>query len=115
MAVVVFLKLYSLESEQQKERHHKTEETHSLRQGETQDGVWEQLLFERGVPCVTDDEGTKYRSDTRSWKVNNKLIKQRDPKSLVKFSYKPWLANLLYLQLQKKKHLTFLIYLHQYK
>lgn len=39
MAVVVFLKLYSLESEQQKERHHKTEETHSLRQGETQDGV----------------------------------------------------------------------------
>lgn len=36
---VVFLKVISLESEQQQERHHKTEQTHSLRKGETQDGV----------------------------------------------------------------------------
>ena len=39
MAVVVFLIVNSLEGEQQQERHHKTEETHGLGQGEAQDGV----------------------------------------------------------------------------
>lgn len=72
MAVVVFLKVISLESEQQQERHHKTEETHSLGQGETQDGVWEQLLLEGGVPGVTDNEGAEHRSDTRSCNVQTK-------------------------------------------
>lgn len=49
-----------LEGEQQQESHHKTEQTHSLRQGETQDGIGEQLLFQRWVSGITDDEGTEY-------------------------------------------------------
>lgn len=53
-----------LEGEQQQESHHKTEQTHSLRQGETQDGIGEQLLFQRWVSGITDDEGTEYWSDT---------------------------------------------------
>lgn len=67
MAVVVFLRINCLESKQQQERHHKTEQSHSFRQGETQNGVWEQLLFQRGVPCVTDDEGAEHCSDTSTW------------------------------------------------
>lgn len=35
-----------LESEEQQEGHHKTEETHSLREGKAQDGVREQLLLQ---------------------------------------------------------------------
>jgi len=49
-----------LEGEQQQEGHHKTEQTHSLRQGETQDGIGEQLLFQRWVSGIADDEGTEY-------------------------------------------------------
>lgn len=66
---VVFLKVNSLESEQQQEGHHKTEQTHSLGQGEAQDGVWEQLLLEGGVPGVADDQRAEHCSDTRSWNV----------------------------------------------
>lgn len=65
---VVFLKVNSLESEQQQEGHHKTEETHGLWQGEAQDGVGEELLLEGGVPGVANDQGTEHRSDTRPWK-----------------------------------------------
>ena len=54
----------NLEGEQEQERHHETEETHGFGQGETQNGVGEELLLERGVPGVADDEGTEYRSDT---------------------------------------------------
>jgi hypothetical protein len=32
-------KKHNLESKQQQKGHHKTEKTHSFRQGETQDGV----------------------------------------------------------------------------
>lgn len=53
-----------LEGEQQQEGHHKTEQTHSLRQGETQDGIGKQLLFQRWVSGITNDEGTEYWSDT---------------------------------------------------
>lgn len=45
-----------LHGEQDEERHHKTEETHSLRQSKTQDGVGEELLLKGGVP-VKDDIG----------------------------------------------------------
>merc|ERR1719158_2607746 len=55
-----------LESKEQQEGHHQAEETHSLRQSETQDGVGEQLLLERGVPGVADDEGPEDRADTSS-------------------------------------------------
>lgn len=64
---VVFLKVSSLEGEEQQEGHHKTEQSHGLREGETQDGVWEQLLLEGGVPGIADDEGTEHCSDTSTW------------------------------------------------
>lgn len=68
---VVFLKVNSLESEEQQEGHHKTEQSHSLGQGEAQDSVWEQLLLEGGVPGIADDQGTEHRSDTRTWKKHS--------------------------------------------
>jgi len=56
-----------LESEQQQERHHKTEETHGFGKGETQNGVGEQLLFQRWIPGIADNEGTEHRSNTGTW------------------------------------------------
>merc|ERR1719458_1338111 len=53
-----------LESEEQQEGHHQAEETHSLRQSKSQDGVGEQLLLERRVPGVADDEGPEDGADT---------------------------------------------------
>merc|ERR1719458_747106 len=53
-----------LESEEQQEGHHQAEETHSLRQSKSQDGVREQLLLERRVPGVADDEGPEDGADT---------------------------------------------------
>ena len=43
-----------LHGEQDEERHHQTEETHSLRQSKTQDGVGEELLLKGGVPVKED-------------------------------------------------------------
>lgn len=56
--------IINLESEQQQEGHHKTEKSHSFRQGEAQDGVWEQLLFEWWISGVANDEWTEHCSDT---------------------------------------------------
>lgn len=56
--------MVDLEGEEQQEGHHKTEQTHGLRQGESQNGVREQLLFQGWVPGVTDDEGAEYCSNT---------------------------------------------------
>merc|ERR1719472_311580 len=53
-----------LESEEQQEGYHQAEETHSLRQSKSQDGVGEQLLLERRVPGVADDEGPEDGADT---------------------------------------------------
>lgn len=53
-----------LEGEQQQEGHHQAEQTHGLGQGEAQDSVREQLLLQRRVASVTDDQGTEHRSDT---------------------------------------------------
>merc|ERR1719251_571447 len=68
----VFLHKNFLESEKQQEGHHQTEEPHSLGQGKTQDGVGEELLLERGIPGVADDEGPEDRADasTRSSNTN---------------------------------------------
>ena len=55
-----------LKSEQKQKGHHKTEKSHSFRQSEAQNGVGKQLLLERGVAGITNDEGTKYWSNTSS-------------------------------------------------
>lgn len=69
-----------LEGEEQQEGHHKTEQTHSLRQGEAQNGVGEQLLFQRWVPGVTDDEGTEYCSDTSTCCIGSLSLSEREKK-----------------------------------
>lgn len=64
---MVVLCVCCLESEEQQEGHHQTEQTHGFRQGESQDSVGEQLLLQRWVSCVADDQGTEYCSDTGTW------------------------------------------------
>lgn len=59
-----------LEGEQEQESHHETEETHSLGQGEAQDGVREQLLLQGWVPGVADDQRAEYGSNTSTWNEN---------------------------------------------
>merc|ERR1719186_1749600 len=56
----------SLKCEEQKESHHETEESHGLGQGESHDGVGEQLLLEGGVPCISDNKRSKDRSNPSS-------------------------------------------------
>lgn len=64
LMICVVLAMHRLESEQQQEGHHQTEQTHGLRQGESQNGVREQLLLQRGVAGVADDQGAEHCSDT---------------------------------------------------
>lgn len=56
--------VFYLEGEQQQERHHKTKQSHGFGQGESQNGVREQLLLQAGVSGITDDEGPEYCPDT---------------------------------------------------
>merc|ERR1712086_1112116 len=55
-----------LEGEQDEEGNHQTEKTHGLGQGETQNGVGEELRLQRWVAGVANDEGAENCSDTSS-------------------------------------------------
>merc|ERR1719150_2977597 len=61
----------NLEGEEEEESHHETEQSHGLGQSEPQDGVGEQLLFQAGVPGVSDDQRTEDGADTSSGPGNS--------------------------------------------
>ena len=56
-----------LQSKEDQESDHQTEETHSFGKGETQNGVWEKLTLEGWVTGITDDQWAEHCSDT--WKI----------------------------------------------
>uniref|UniRef100_A0A1I8HVN2 AA_permease domain-containing protein n=1 Tax=Macrostomum lignano TaxID=282301 RepID=A0A1I8HVN2_9PLAT len=54
------------ESVENEEGHHEAEQSHSLRQGESQDSIGEQLLLEAGVPRVPDHQVAEHVADAGS-------------------------------------------------
>lgn len=60
-----------LEREQQHESHHETEKTHGFGQGETQNGVREELLLETRITSITDDQAAENCTDTSSGTGNS--------------------------------------------
>ena len=56
-----------LESKEDKEGNHQTEETHGFWEGKSQNGVWEELRLQWWVTGVANDEGTENCSNT--WKT----------------------------------------------
>lgn len=77
--------IINLECEQQQEGHHKTEKTHSFGQGEAQDSVWEQLLFEWWISGVANDEWTEHCSDSSTC-FYMKIKKFEEEKKETRFS-----------------------------
>merc|ERR1719150_2242860 len=55
-----------LEGEEKKEGHHKTEKSHGLGEGKSQDGVGKQLLLKSRVPGIADDERAEDGADSSS-------------------------------------------------
>lgn len=45
------------------EGDHQTEEPHGFRQGKAQNGIGEELLLERRVPGIADNQATKHCSN----------------------------------------------------
>ena len=56
-----------LQSKEDQESDHQTEETHSFGKGESQNGIWEKLTLEGWVTGITDDQWAEHCSDT--WKI----------------------------------------------
>ena len=53
-----------LEGKEEQEGHHETEKPHSLREGESQDGIGEQLLLEAWVPGVNVSSALNFSAST---------------------------------------------------
>lgn len=53
-----------LHSKQDKESNHQTEQSHGFRQGKSQDGIREQLLLQRWVPSIANDETAEHCPNT---------------------------------------------------
>ena len=53
-----------LQSEENEECDHQAEETHGFREGESKNGVREELSLQRWISGVTDDQGAEHGSDT---------------------------------------------------
>merc|ERR1712136_622889 len=51
---------------EKQECHHQTEQTHGLGQSKSQNSIREELLLERWVPGITNDQGSKDGSDSSS-------------------------------------------------
>ena len=58
------VKVTCLEGEEKKEGHHETEKSHGLREGESQDGVGEQLLLKTRVPGVNISSAVNFSAST---------------------------------------------------
>ena len=64
MNKVVTWLLFYLESKEEEESHHETEKSHGLRQGKTQNGIREELLFQGRVAGIADDQRAEDAADT---------------------------------------------------
>ena len=62
--------MINLQSEEDEESNHQTEETHSFGESKSKNGVREQLLFQAWVSGVSDDEGAEHGSNTGSGSSN---------------------------------------------
>lgn len=49
-----------LHCKQDKESNHQTKQSHGFRQGKSQDGIGEQLLLQRWVPSIADNETAEH-------------------------------------------------------
>lgn len=58
------LRSRSLESKEDQEGHHQAKETHGLGQGEAKDGVREELLLQRRVSGISDNQTAEDAANT---------------------------------------------------